>query len=68
MNPAILDRRMAAPGKAQLDSVATDLVRLFALDRLPAKGRLVCRWHRDAGAHLACRWELELDPGLDSPP
>jgi hypothetical protein len=67
MNAAILDRRPAAPGKAQSDSVTTDLVRVFGLDRLPAKGRLVCHWHRDAAGHLACRWELELDLGPDSP-
>ena len=66
MNAAILDRRPAAPGKALSGSATSDLVRLLALDRLPAKGRLVCHWHREAGGHLACHWELDIGPASPS--
>jgi hypothetical protein len=61
MKAAILDRRPATPGKVSPDSVTSDFVRLFALDRLPAR-RLVCRWQRDADGRLVCTWEPDIVP------
>jgi hypothetical protein len=53
-------RSAAAPGTASLKDTK-DLVRLFALDRLPAgRPRLVCRWHRDADGRLSCSWEPDI--------
>ena len=56
---AIPDARPAVePGIVLPHSTAPDLVRLFALDRLPlGRRRLVCRWHRVDG-RLGCIWEL----------
>ena len=66
MTAAILDPRPAfSPGTVPSKSEATNLVLLFALDRLSAaRTRLVCHWHRDADGRLACRWErnIALDP------
>jgi hypothetical protein len=37
---------------------ATNLVLLFALDRIPvSKQGLVCHWHRSSNGRLSCRWE-----------
>ena len=60
--PGILAIRSAAePGDVQPIAAATDLVRLFALDVLPAVRRqLLCRWHRDADGRLACTWEPDI--------
>ncbi|HEX9523320.1 MAG TPA: hypothetical protein VF949_10140 [Reyranella sp.] len=57
MTAAILNvRSAAAPGTVSLKDTK-DLVRLFALDRLPVdRPRLVCHWHRDADGRLACTW------------
>ena len=62
--PGILDIcRAAAPGVVQSTAAITDLVRLFALDDLPAARRqLVCHWHRDADGRLACTWEPDIVP------
>jgi hypothetical protein len=62
MNAAILDVRPAAPpGIVPPLSAATNLVRLFALDRAPAgRRRLVCHWRRDAAGRLACIWEPDI--------
>jgi hypothetical protein len=36
----------------------TNLVLLFALDRIPVSThRLVCHWHRNADGRLVCRWK-----------
>ena len=44
---------------------ATNLVLLFARDRIPvSKQRLVCRWHRNAHGRLVCAWE----PNVSSDP
>jgi hypothetical protein len=61
MNAAILDPRPAVPGIAPRET-QTDLVRLFALDRLPQRPRLCCHWRRDAEGRLACFWEPDLAP------
>jgi hypothetical protein len=60
--PGITDMRPAAePGAVQSTAAAIDLVRLFALDDLPAVRRqLLCRWHRDADGRLACTWEPDM--------
>jgi hypothetical protein len=59
--PGILDIRPAAePGDVQSTAAAIDLVRLFALDRLPRSRRLACRWHRQADGRLACTWEPDI--------
>ena len=56
-------RPAAEPGAAQSTTAAIDLVRLLALDALPAVQRqLVCHWHRDAGGRLACTWEPDIVP------
>jgi hypothetical protein len=62
MTAAILDVRPAAPpGIVPPMGAATILVRLFALDRLPAgRRRLVCHWRRDADGRLACIWEPDI--------
>ena len=58
MTAAILNvRSAAAPGTVSPSTVSLrgtkDLVRLFALDRLPdGRPRLVCRWHRDVDAGI----------------
>ena len=44
---------------------ATNLVLLFALDRIPvSKQRLVCRWYRNLDGRLLCAWE----PNISSDP
>jgi hypothetical protein len=62
MTAAILDVRPAAPpGTVPAQVAATDLVRLFALDRLPVRRRrLACHWRRDADGRLACTWERDI--------
>ena len=62
MTAAILDVRPAArPGTVRARGATTDLVRLFALDRLPVhRQRIICRWHRGADGRLACRWEPDI--------
>lgn len=62
MNAAILDiRPAAAPSIVSSKSATTDLVRLFALDRLPVgRRRLVCHWRHDAHGRLACIWEPDI--------
>ncbi|HEV8030554.1 MAG TPA: hypothetical protein VGP42_06000 [Stellaceae bacterium] len=62
--PAILDIGPAAePRIVPASAGATDLVRLFALDRVPAgRQRLVCHWHRSADGRLACIWEPDIVP------
>jgi hypothetical protein len=62
MTAAILDVRPAAlPGTVPARGATTDLVRLFALDRLLVhRQRLVCRWHRGADGRLACSWEPDI--------
>ena len=40
---------------------ATNLVLLFALDRIPVSThRLVCHWHRNADGRLVCGWEPDI--------
>jgi hypothetical protein len=59
--PGILDIGPAAePGVVQPTAAAIDLVRLFALDRLPTHRRLVCHWRRQADGRLACTWEPDI--------
>jgi hypothetical protein len=59
MTAAILDVRPAAP--SGVVPATTDLVRLFALDRLPVRRpRLACHWRRDADGRLACTWEPDI--------
>ena len=62
MTAAILDFRPAAlPGHVPAQSVTKDLVRLFALDRLPAGRRhLLCHWRRDVEGRLAGFWEPDI--------
>jgi hypothetical protein len=63
MSAAILDVRPAAPlGTVPAQgATTTDLVRLFALDRLPVdRRRLACHWRRDADGRLACTWEPDI--------
>jgi hypothetical protein len=62
MTTAILDFRPAAPGLAASERSGIDLVRLLALDRLPAKRPLLCHWHRDGDGRLSCAWEPDLAP------
>jgi hypothetical protein len=63
MTAAILNVRSAAAPGTVSPKGTKDLVRLFALDRLPVgRPRLVCRWHRDADGRLACLWEPDGDP------
>jgi hypothetical protein len=58
-------RRGAAPATAVPQKTTDDLVRLFALDRLPAHRRLVCHWRRDADGRLIGVCETELFHALD---
>ncbi len=63
MTAAILDLRpAAAPGIVPPREAATDLVRLFALDRLPERRRLRCQWRLGADGRLACFWERDVAP------
>lgn len=51
----------AEPDVVPTHTATIDLVRLFALDRVPAgRRRLVCRWHREADGRLACIWEPDI--------
>jgi len=70
MTAAILNVRSAAAPGIVSHKGTKDLVRLFALDRLPARRpRLVCRWHRDADGRLACTWEPDNEqPGVLTTP
>jgi len=60
MTAANLDVRPAiAPGIVAPS--ATNLVLIFALDRIPVSARrLVCRWQRDADGRLVCAWESDI--------
>jgi hypothetical protein len=62
MTAAILDVRPAARlGAVPAQGATTDLVRLFALDRLPGRRRrLACHWRRDADGRLVCTWEPDI--------
>jgi len=67
MTAAILDFRPAAPPGhvpplgVTKDGVTKDLVRLFALDRLPSGRRhLLCHWRRDVEGRLAGFWEPDI--------
>jgi hypothetical protein len=63
MKAAILEFRPAAVSGFVRPSTKADLVRLFALDDLPARRRrLVCHWRRDADGRLACIWEPDIAP------
>jgi hypothetical protein len=66
MTTAILEFCPAsAPSVAMRETAATDLVRLFALDRLPAARRaFVCHWRRDADGLLGAVWEPEIGLSL----
>src|SRR3981081_1877882 len=66
--PGILDIRPAAePGIVSSNAAGTDLLRLFALDNLPAARRqLVCHWRRDADGRLSCSWEPDIAPHPES--
>jgi hypothetical protein len=56
---AILEFRPAAPGPVSR-AAATDLVRLFGLDRLPARRGLCCHWRCGADGRLMCIWQQDL--------
>ena len=64
MNAAsLIFRPAAAPAvvsNAAAQNGTADLVRLFALDRLPARRRLICHWHHDADGRLIAVWEPDL--------
>jgi hypothetical protein len=49
-----------APFASHTSRAASDLNRLFGLDRLPARPQLVCRWHRDSDGRLTCLWEPDI--------
>jgi hypothetical protein len=53
-------RPAVRPAHAVFNASATDFVRLFALDRLHARSRLICHWQRDAQGRLAGAWEPDL--------
>ena len=58
---AILDiRPAAAPDIVSPKGATTDLVRLFALDRVAVERRLICRWRRQTDGRLACLWEPDI--------
>jgi hypothetical protein len=61
----LIFRRATAPAAAVSQNTSADLVRLFALDRLPAHRRLVCHWQRAADGRLIGVWESELFHALD---
>jgi len=50
----------ATPGAVPFDAAASDLARLFGLDRLSQDRRFVCRWVRDIDGRLACFWEPDI--------
>jgi hypothetical protein len=62
MTTAILNIRPAvAPDLGRKRDTATGLVRLFALDTLPAhRTVLTCRWRRDADGRLSALWEPDI--------
>ena len=62
MTSAILDVRLAAPpGIVLAKGANSDLVHLFALDRLPVDRQPpVCRWRRNADGRLACIWKPDI--------
>ena len=65
MKTAILDIRPAnAPGRDLRQGDTAELVRLFALDRLPARRPLHCRWRVGADGRLAAIWDPDIGPAL----
>jgi len=60
MNTAFLDFRPATAPVTTSHPAAGELSRLFALDRLPVRRRLICHWHHDADGHLIAVWEPDL--------
>ena len=62
MKAAILDFRPAVvSAPAVPNKAATNLVRLFAFDRIPVGAhRLVCHWRRGPDGRLAARWEPDI--------
>jgi hypothetical protein len=65
MSIAILDPRPAVtPGALRRRNTAVDLARLFALDNMPLRRVLACRWRRDADGRFACI----LEPGIGPVP
>ena len=62
MKAAFLDfRPAAASALAVTGKAATDLVRLFALDRIPSVRRqLVCHWRRGDDGRLVAVWEPDI--------
>ena len=64
MNAAFLVFRpakvQAAVSLAVTQKGTADLVRLFALDWLPTRRRLVCHWHRDPDGRLSAVWEQDV--------
>jgi hypothetical protein len=60
MTAAILAVRPApVPGIVSPEGAA-ELVRVFALERPPARRQLVCHWRRDADGRLTCVWEPDI--------
>jgi hypothetical protein len=58
MTAATLEIR---PATVPPQGATPNLVRLFALDCLPAGRRtLVCHWRRDADGRLTCIWEPDI--------
>ena len=50
------------PRPAPENRAGAGLVRLFGLDRLPARHQLVRRWRRDRDSRLAAYWEPDVAP------
>lgn len=60
MTAAILAVRPATVPGTVSPKGATDLVRLFALDRPAPRRQLVCHWRRAGDGRLACSWEPDI--------
>jgi hypothetical protein len=58
--PVIVDNRPDA--RRITPAPATNLFRLYGLDRLPLGRRLTCRWHRQPDGRLAAIWEPDINP------
>ena len=61
MTTAILNRRPAnVPGLDLSESSTAELARIVALDRIPTRRQLVCRWRRDAAGRIVASWQPDI--------
>jgi hypothetical protein len=58
MNAAVLTLREAVTATARRKSISTTEHRFPSVDPPISRPALICRWYRDGGGRLICRWQL----------